>query len=714
MKKRFFLLFILTLPYSFSLSQELFPQKISLTDSAKIHTSISSKLGDIHAFFYNILIGDEDINNRYKEYIQNYCLDLTKRDSSTARFYNSKTIEIKLTLNDKKQSSYELFGLANYLAYFTSQITPDEMNNLIFDTISTLSIKRENNINHAFVKFAYRAGYKNQASLNIYDKTRVLQADFIVLQNKRSGWIAVLNKLIELSNIGDDISANEKYKKLPIDKSEGSRKELEDYLRYNILIEGGDVKNRIQKAADVLVINCPQVCNNCTNDILELIKQLEVDSVRYAVQKKKSEVGKDLAQKIWTKLRLLRVKQDYFIKMKTGQNWMEQGKYKRALQTFSDASIQLKKERSLGDDEINFQIAKCYFALNEFDSCREYLIPYLNSLEVIHKDEANILSGQVYLLKMDEPGMKAEYSKKALDFFNFTPEESPYNTTARLGKVEVLKKLGQYEKALSILESIRYTRLGEDSLGILKGDLYYAAGQFDRALEQYRSLSSRITETQETYVEKRKGDCFIQLEKFKEAIDEFNKQVQRNPENPSALYGLSFAYFQNKRYDDAYDLLSKAIKYDPENTEYIILKIKSAFRSDNINLETVVSECEGYYRSKRFTGINKTKINSLYIYALLSQDNPALGKENMNKTLLESLDNGPESPFLLYCYACFLAKQNENNNALIKLKTAMSNTQPNQTGLFWREIMTEPVLVNFRKTNEFKEWKQTYEKQYKR
>ena len=62
---------------------------------------------------------------------------------------------------------------------------------------------------------------------------------------------------------------------------------------------------------------------------------------------------------------------------------------------------------------------------------------------------------------------------------------------------------------------------------------------------------------------------YFSLKNYERAIEQFEKALDINPENPSALYGLADVYFELKDYNKALEYASLLVKYSPDEKNFL-------------------------------------------------------------------------------------------------------------------------------------------------
>jgi len=106
---------------------------------------------------------------------------------------------------------------------------------------------------------------------------------------------------------------------------------------------------------------------------------------------------------------------------------------------------------------------------------------------------------------------------------------------------------------------------GDDEWSYALAYLYQTLGTFTEALTMYRQILSRQTQTAPLYLLNiRIGECLRHLNQPKEARMFFQKARQLNPTDPAAQARLGEIALEQKRYKDAVDFLTVALKMRPD------------------------------------------------------------------------------------------------------------------------------------------------------
>ncbi|MBN2733744.1 MAG: tetratricopeptide repeat protein [Methanomicrobiaceae archaeon] len=147
-------------------------------------------------------------------------------------------------------------------------------------------------------------------------------------------------------------------------------------------------------------------------------------------------------------------------------------------------------------------------------------------------------------------GLENDRYEWGLSACDWVLEDSPYNTEILKRKAKLLAAAGEYEKALSVQESLvlyspeSMSADDWDTLGglyVQTGDYKNAYLSYDEALAGYGSNS--VSDSQEEYADAmEKAELLLKLQRYDEAVDVYNSVIEADPENTAAWIGIGDAY----------------------------------------------------------------------------------------------------------------------------------------------------------------------------
>ena len=89
---------------------------------------------------------------------------------------------------------------------------------------------------------------------------------------------------------------------------------------------------------------------------------------------------------------------------------------------------------------------------------------------------------------------------------------------------------------------------------------YMNEGEYKKAIAVYSQIEPKTAETYEAV-----ANCYRQLADFKNAIINYNKSVEINPENSEVYYALGVTYLEANNTDKAKEMFTKSLEKDERN-----------------------------------------------------------------------------------------------------------------------------------------------------
>ena len=137
--------------------------------------------------------------------------------------------------------------------------------------------------------------------------------------------------------------------------------------------------------------------------------------------------------------------------------------------------------------------------------------------------------------------------------------------TAQVRLALLMFRMGRPELAINHLEL--FERRNPDAapeLGAARAELLTRLGMPEEALGVYDELLARFPD--DFSARYARGLLHVQLDRIADAVADFSHLVASHPENPTALNALGYTLAdQTNRYDEAYQLIYRALALEPEN-----------------------------------------------------------------------------------------------------------------------------------------------------
>lgn len=125
-----------------------------------------------------------------------------------------------------------------------------------------------------------------------------------------------------------------------------------------------------------------------------------------------------------------------------------------------------------------------------------------------------------------------------------------------------------------------------------KGNSYYHNKDYKKSLEQYKEAEKHIPdEKQNSLLDFNRGDAHYQLGNYDIALDKFKSSTSSgNPDiQKKALFNMGNSYLKQKKYKEAAESYIKALEIDPDydrakkNLEYLLKEQKNKDQSGDGN-----------------------------------------------------------------------------------------------------------------------------------
>ncbi len=102
-----------------------------------------------------------------------------------------------------------------------------------------------------------------------------------------------------------------------------------------------------------------------------------------------------------------------------------------------------------------------------------------------------------------------------------------------------------------------YQKVPLQTLNMLEGNIYMERNQFDSAIKLYNQVEKEMPYSARVNIQKGRALC-LRLN-FKEALSEYNKATDKDPDNPSAWTGIARCHFLMHNYEKTIDACLNAI-----------------------------------------------------------------------------------------------------------------------------------------------------------
>lgn len=241
----------------------------------------------------------------------------------------------------------------------------------------------------------------------------------------------------------------------------------------------------------------------------------------------------------------------------TATSLVDAGEYRLALKT-------LKYCDALFADALRME---AYNGLNRTKKAIRYGVEYLNEVGRQHiKDSTVSLSSYVSTEVQDVLNRNWKYASRQIRK-RLAGQECNAQLQMMLGRLYQTSGLyneaiEQYDKVMDYCRGIGLKDFGTDWLCVWKSDCYYGLKDYDNAV---RTISQAIeaNNSRDYHQLCRRGFYYMQQGKFNEAMEDYSKAANVNPNNAEAYFGRCAVLYRQGKLEEARGEYGKGIKIDP-------------------------------------------------------------------------------------------------------------------------------------------------------
>lgn len=193
----------------------------------------------------------------------------------------------------------------------------------------------------------------------------------------------------------------------------------------------------------------------------------------------------------------------------------------------------------------NYELSLAYIGREDYDKAMDHLNA---CLQYCDENSAPAIYADVHLKIACVYTIRTEY-EKALAELDEATRVQPDLSEAYLVKTQVYSDLGDYENAAAAIQ--KYIDLtGDNSLYEVKAEIYNAVGNVDKALESYKVFAESGSENpiEASY---KTAIYNMEMQKYPEAIAEFEKCRNDKTYGPSSIYNIGVCYMRSEDYEKA-------------------------------------------------------------------------------------------------------------------------------------------------------------------
>jgi len=255
-----------------------------------------------------------------------------------------------------------------------------------------------------------------------------------------------------------------------------------------------------------------------------------------------------------------------------------------------------------------------------------------------------------------------ELSRKdneAIEFLNAFLDKHPYNNSAWFNLGAAYNRLGLFEKAIEAYDYV--IAIKED----------FAPAYFNKAnsLANQNQLKDAIACYEETFKHEKPeaitycyiGECYEKLKNFEQALVNYNRAVNIDPNLSDAWIGIGIVLDQQDKLTEGIHYLKKAIEIDKENADYWYV-IGDAYQKLGF-----IEEAENAYKKVIEIDPSLEAIWLDYSNFVFAQGE----KEKAIEILADGIKHHPDNAELFYRMAACLLWVGKKQEALTYLQSAL-------------------------------------------
>ena len=290
--------------------------------------------------------------------------------------------------------------------------------------------------------------------------------------------------------------------------------------------------------------------------------------------------------------------------------------------------VYLAKGNTLYNLERYQEAIECYNKVIEIDPNYSVAIENRNNLIKKIQDEENKLKANDYF----NEGLNETNATTKLELFNKSIELNPNVSDVYLAKGNTLNNLERYQEAIECYNKVIEIDQNDTIALNTKNNLIQKIQDEDNKLKANDYFNKGLNETDDKIkidlfnksielnsnvsdVYLAKGNTLIDLEKYHEAIQCYNKVIQMNPNNSSeAIYNKGEALYHLNKYQEAIKCYNKALESNPNNSDIYNDKGNALYNLDKYiesiecyNKSIELKPNESYYFNKGFALIKLKK-----------------------------------------------------------------------------------------------------------
>jgi len=302
-----------------------------------------------------------------------------------------------------------------------------------------------------------------------------------------------------------------------------------------------------------------------------------------------------------------------------------------------------KKSKSIGilSDLLKLDEISIYY------SNRGRIYQELGKTKLAIKDyeQAVDIDGNIFaLLKLADYYLQNSDNDKAEKYLEILVSKGETLILPEIKLGEIYMQRDDYQKAIELYSSLATKLSGKDRVAVLKylGDIQYKAGDYDNATVTFEWISELLPEdTMSSYI----AGYFNEFTGNKErALEIYNKSLELNPTYPSILKRVAIIYLMDNNTDKAIANLSKIDEIEKDIDYYRLMAESYSIQKDHNKSITVLLD-----------GLNNNPTSDEILYSLAVEYEKMKDNDKSIKYIRQAYEidptNGVYQNFLGYSYA---------------------------------------------------------------
>lgn len=303
---------------------------------------------------------------------------------------------------------------------------------------------------------------------------------------------------------------------------------------------------------------------------------------------------------------------------------------------------------------------------NFFDNAEDWnkILQILNEIDIKYEKSTKTTFGEALYL-----------TKKQINSFNKKQKEL-INSLVQRAKLEL--SFGYYNDALMHIRQANHIERNEKEkfkLSLCEVEILLETKQFTKTITLINQMLDIHSNDKKIYLYYIRSQCYIQLKKYDDALDDISKIINLNEKNPEAYKLKGMILLDLKKYDESIKNFEKALSIDetftlPQNILNYILNSTNDYNKA-VSLINMFGKNEDYAIEEKIYVINRLLINQNKYQNAINE----LNKIEINHKNIAKLYT-----YLGICYE----KQNNNQLAFNYYKKALNMKEPDTYSYYCR------------------------------